>query len=333
MDAPSNERDATAFASDAAEAGADATLDSALALLHARFATDAADIRPLAGGFFSRAFAFTAGARAYVLRLSSAPQAAESFAKDAYVGRYFASSALPIPPVFMVGATDIAGEHFAISARVPGRTLEASDPAARRRALPALLDTVDAIGRTGVGASRGYGMWGDDGDAPFASWAAFLAAANENETSGYYRDWHALFGSGALERDLYEAVYRRMRQLLAHVPEVRGLIHNDYWFENVLAEDDRISGVIDWGNALYGDPFYEIARLSWGAAWPGWWYEDGAMLLHARYGAAPGYTTRLACYQCHLGLDDLRFYAKNGKSAEYAWARERLLALVADTEV
>jgi hygromycin-B 4-O-kinase len=306
-----------------------AALAGAQALLRARFAADAAVSRPLSGGFFSRAFAFTAGGRGYVLRLSTAPQAAESFGKDAYAGRHFASPALHIPQVLRVGMTDVAGEYFAISVLVPGYTLEVADPTARRLALPALLDTIDAIGRVGVGGSRGFGMWDESGDAPYPTWAAFLAAADQDETKGYYRDWHTLF-AGMLERDLYDAAYRRMRQLLAHVPEVRGLIHNDLWFQNVLADGERITGVIDWGNALYGDPCYDIARLMWGADWPGWWYEDGAAILAARYGALPGFATRLACYQCHLGLDDLRFYAKNGRATEYGWAREHLLKLIVD---
>ena len=309
--------------------------------LRAHFAPDATVVRPLYGGFFSRAFAFTADGRDRVLRLSRAPQAAESFGKDAHAARHFAGPALHIPEVLQIGMTDDAGgrdggrggdegeEWYAIGALVPGRTLEDADPAARRLALPALLDTIDAIGRTDVGGSRGFGPWDETGYAPYTNWAAFLAAADQNETKGYYRDWHALFG-GMLERDLYQAAYRRMRQLLVGIPEVRGLIHNDLWFPNILAEGARITGVIDWGNALYGDPLYDIARLSWAADWLDWWYADGRAILATRYGGLPGFAARLACYQCHLGLDDLRFYAKNGKVNAYGRAREQLLAIIAD---
>jgi len=156
--------------------------------LRTRFTLDAEVTRPLYGGFFSLAFAFTAGGRDYVLRLSAAPQAAESFAKDAYAGRHFASSALHIPEVLLIGTTAVADEHFAISTLVPGRILEDADPVARRLALPALLDTIDAIGRVDVGGSRGFGPWDETGDAPHVSWAAFLAAADQNDTKGYYRD-------------------------------------------------------------------------------------------------------------------------------------------------
>lgn len=281
----------------------------------------------LAEGEHSRAFAFTAAGQDYVIRLNSAAHAAESFAKDDYAWRHFASPRLPIPRVLAIGR--LAEGHFAISERVTGRPLVACSPAERRLALPALLDTLDAIAGTDLRASRGYGHWGSDGQGLFASWHDFLAAVIEDEETGYDQGWHALFHDGSLERDVYEVVYRRMLRLAAHCPEERALIHNDYWFMNILADGARITGVIDWAIALYGDPLYEVARLAWGADWPGWWYEDGAAFLRARYGAAPQFAERIACYECHLGLGDLRFYAKTGRRAEYLWARDRLLARAA----
>src|SRR5919199_5669127 len=95
-------------------------------LLREHFAGEVADLQPLPGGAFSRALAFTAGGRGYVIRLSAAPQATESFAKDAYAWRHFAAPDLPIPRVVATGRT--AEGHFAISERVPGRTLEEFSP-------------------------------------------------------------------------------------------------------------------------------------------------------------------------------------------------------------
>ncbi len=294
------------------------------ALLREQFADEAEEVRLLPGGEFSRAFAFTAGGQGYVIRLNSAAHAAESFAKDDYAWRHFASPALPIPRVVAIGRRD--GFHFAISERAAGRLLVVCSPAERRAALPAMLDTLDAIAGTDVRASRGYGHWGGDGHGHSASWRDFLAAIIDDEDEGYYRGWHALFRDGSLERGVYEVVYRRMLRLAARCPEERALIHNDYWFMNILADGGRITGVIDWADALYGDHLYDIARLAWGADLPGWWYDDGAAVLRARYGAAPRFAERIACYECHLGLDELRFFAKTGRRREYVWARDRLLA-------
>jgi hygromycin-B 4-O-kinase len=91
----------------------------------------------------------------------------------------------------------------------------------------------------------------------------------------------------------------------------------------------RITGVIDWANALYGDPLYEVARLLWWSGWPGWWYDDVADLMRARYGATPRFAERIACYTCHVVLDDMRYYATQRLRPQYEMARDRLLALIA----
>ena len=294
-------------------------------LLREQFAGEVTDVRPLAGGEFSRAFAFDAGGRAYVVRLSAFVDAAEAFAKDDYAWRHFAAPALPVPRVVAAGRN--GDDQFAISERVAGERLECLPPSARRALLPATLDAVDAIGRADVRASRGYGPWGGDGHGAHATWRGFLAAIIENRGEGFYRDWHALFRDSFLERDVYEAVYRRLLRLVAHCPEDRALIHADLHFDNILTDGRRITGVIDWANASYGDPLYDVA-------WLGWWFGKGddrgaAALLRERWGAVPGYDERIACYECHFGLDDLRFYAKTGRRAQYGWTRDRLLARLA----
>ncbi|HEX5505285.1 MAG TPA: aminoglycoside phosphotransferase family protein [Thermomicrobiales bacterium] len=290
-------------------------------LLRERFAADAADVAPVAGGVFSRAYGFTAGGRRYVVRFNAVPQADESFAKDVFAGEHFASAALPIPRVVATGRA--ADEFYAISERVAGRTLHLLPTRERLAVLPAALDTLDAVARADLRATRGYGPWGADGAGRFATWRDALAACIEDETAGFYQDWHALFRDSSLERDVYELVYGRMLRLAAACPEDRALLHCDYHFKNILADGGRISGVIDWGNAWYGDPLYDVARV-------GWWAElADAAVLRARYGAAPRYDERIACYCYHLGLDDLRYYAKTGQRKWYDWTRNRLLALVA----
>ena len=195
--------------------------------------------------------------------------------------------------------------------------------------LPAVLDMLEAIANADVSPSRGYGAWNADGNGSFVRWHDYLASANENQTTGYYADWHALFRESFLERDVFETIYRQMLHLMRFCPEERALVHNDFQFENILAEGARITGVIDWANALYGDPLYDVARLIAWSAHPGWWYDDGAELLRARFGDAPQYDERISCYLCHLGLDDLRFYSKTGNRADYDFFSERLLAVVA----
>lgn len=297
------------------------------ALLSEQVGNDVADVRPLAGGFFSRAFAATAGGSEYVVRLNAGVHAQESFAKDDYAWRHFASPALLIPRIVASGET-IDG-YYAISERVPGCTLAEFSVDERQTLLPAVLGAFEAISKSDVGMSRGYGPWNSSGDGQYSSWRRYLVEVMMNDPDGYYQDWHALFDDSFLEREMYETVYRQMLRLAEYCPEERALIHNDFQFENILAEGQRVTGVIDWANALYGDPLYDVARWIWWSAQPGWWYDDSCDLMQSRFCDASHYDERILCYQCHIGLDDLRFYAKTGKQAEYGLMRDRLLWLVA----
>lgn len=300
-----------------------------LELLRRLFSEDVSAVEPLAGGVFSRATGFTSGGRRYVLRLSTAPHAAEAFAKDDYAARLLTSASVPTPRVVRTGSAN--GLEYAITERVAGKTLAACSPAERTAALPAVLDTLEAIGRTDLGDSRGYGPWEADGNAPSASWHAYLAAIVNDEPAGFYRGWHRLFRESFLERNVFETVYRAMLALAMACPDRRELIHEDYQFENVLVDGGCVSGVIDWANAMYGDSLYDVARLAWWSARPGWWYDDGVAILRDRFGGVPRYDARIACYQCHMGLNDLRYYAKTGQHAEYEFFRARLLAIAGET--
>ena len=294
------------------------------ALLREHLGGVAEGVRRLAGGEFSRAFAAAVGGRRYVVRLSGFEHAGEAFAKDAYAGRRFASPELPIPRVLAIGRCD--GDHFAISERAAGRRLAELSAEERRTVLPAALDTLDAIGRADVSGARGYGGWDASGNGRSATWRAFLLDVIENRSEGFYRDWHALFRMSFLERGPYELVYRRMLELAAACPEERALIHHDYHFDNVLTDGQRVTGVLDWGNACYGDRLFDVA-------WVGWVFRkdgdlDAATPLRERHGAEPRFDERIACYQCRIGLDDMRFFARTGRRAQYEWTRDRLLELV-----
>jgi aminoglycoside phosphotransferase (APT) family kinase protein len=68
-----------------------------------------------------------------------------------------------------------------------------------------------------------------------------------------------------------QIVWDELREQLWHLRPVRAsFTHLDYWVQNILWQDDRISAVVDWEEASYGDPaidvgyarkgFYEMGR-------------------------------------------------------------------------
>ena len=55
---------------------------------------------------------------------------------------------------------------------------------------------------------------------------------------------------------------QNLRQRLPYMrPVAPALVHIDYWLGNLLWQDGHISAVLDWEEASYGDPAYDVAYL------------------------------------------------------------------------
>lgn len=276
------------------------------------------DVQPLAGGFMSRAFAFVWRGGAYVVRFAAFRA---NFDKDRFAHEQFASAALPIPRVLDIG--EAGGRFFAISERATGVLFLDLNAAQREAVLPAFVATLDHVHGADMSATSGYGDFDAHGAGKSASWRRHLLDSFDETQPHFWHGWRSLFRTSFLERDLFERGYARMLTLLDGCPEGRALIHNDYSGDNVLTDGRTITGVIDWGNALYGDFLWDVASLDL------WLPEAGEHFrrLYAERGREiPDYMGRVACYRyCHL-LDSLRFNAFADRPADYAEARAQLLA-------
>lgn len=59
-----------------------------------------------------------------------------------------------------------------------------------------------------------------------------------------------------------EAIWRAVHDLLPTLIPVRpGLVHIDYWTGNILWAGGKITAVLDWEEAAYGDPGYDVAYM------------------------------------------------------------------------
>lgn len=293
-----------------------------LALLHERFAAPIEGLAVVSGGQIAQTYGFSAGGERYILRFTQHMGA--NLDKEVFIQRLLAASPVPFAPILHVGRLDEL--HFAISRRMPGAPLTALPPAAFEEVFPALLQTLDDIHAVDVSATSGFGIFGDDGVGFFPSWRASLASIHEEEPEwDFYGKWHALFETTFLERDVWDAIYARMMELLAVCPEERHLVHGNYGFGNVLAENGRITAVLDWLDAKYGDFLFDVAWLDF---WSAERNVRGRVETHyaERDIPMPHYAERILCYQCYIALDGLRFFAKRQQEESYHWVRNVILS-------
>jgi aminoglycoside phosphotransferase (APT) family kinase protein len=103
-------------------------------------------------------------------------------------------------------------------------------------------------------------------------------------SSAFHVMWHALLDDIERCQGYTPEETTRMRQLLDRHAKVfdrpvpPSLLHMDVWAENILADEHgRLTGLIDWDRACWGDPEIEFAILDYcGISEPAFWQGYGA---------------------------------------------------------
>lgn len=128
-------------------------------------------------------------------------------------------------------ALDHAPPYF-IAARIPGRPRYcAEDQPAFCKRLAALLSEIHAV----------------DLDAVDLSYLP-----RQSERLAEY-----LKGTGPAD----ERIRVAMRAVACSVrPNASALLHGDFWLGNLLWQDDALSGIIDWEDAMLGDPLGDLGK-------------------------------------------------------------------------
>jgi len=287
------------------------------------FAGGATDVRPLAAGEWSRAYAFVLDGRQAVIRFGDH---IGDFRKDQVMAAR-SSPALPVPAILDIGS---AGDgYFAVSERASGGPLDDLDSAGMRAVLPRLLAALDAMRDMGLPAARGYGMWAPDGTAPARSWAESLLAVNQE--TARLPGWRAALARSPAGAATFDRAYARLRQLTQGLPGERHMIHRDLLSRNVFVQGADITAVIDWGNATYGDWLYDAAWLiHWWPHFPQWRDIDIAAELERHWlqqgTPVPDRHRRLEACLLHIGLDLMSYAAYRGRWDDLSRLAEQISA-------
>jgi hygromycin-B 4-O-kinase len=285
----------------------------------------AGDVRALGAGEWSRAYALVLDGREAVVRFGDY---VEDFRKDQVMAGY-SRAALPIPAVIEVGAAHDG--YFAVSERAPGDLLDGLDGPAMRAVLPGLLAALDALRAIDVSGTEGYGSWAADGTGPEASWARALLAISQE--TARVPGWRAVLAASPVGTRTFDLGYARLRELAEGLPDERHIVHGDLVNRNVLVEGPRITAVIDWGNALYGDWLYDAAWLIFWWPWfPPWQDIDIRAELERHWGRhgglPPGLHHRLRACLVHIGLDAMAYNAYRRRWDDLARVTSQLSGLI-----
>lgn len=281
----------------------------------------------LGNGEWSQAYAFALDGRALVIRVGAHPQ---DFAKDEVMSAV-ASPALPIPAILERG--ECAAGHFAVSERGYGAFLDDLDEQGMRAVLPALFAALDAVRTIDTSGTAGYGLWSPAGVAPYASWQEALLSVGDGPENPRTPGWRAALHSSATGSGPFNTAFAALKHMAREMPLGRHIIHSDLLNRNVLVDGSRVTAVLDWGNAMYGDALYDAAWfLYWWPWFPAWSRIDmGAEFMRhwrASSSVPHRWRDRLLCYQLHIGLEAQAYNAFKARWTELEYTARRTLELL-----
>ena len=182
-----------------------------------------------------------------------------------------------------------------------------------------MLAAWQSISQADVSSIEGFGDFDSEGRAPARSWREVLEATLERVAD--------LAEARAAPLPDLEPALERYRSLIRRCPEERALVHGDFGSNNVLVDGTRISAVLDWENAMVGDPFYDVANTRF------WATHLRCMELQAEHfdrtlSHVAGYRERVLCYALRIGLEEARGAVAHADSRQAAWAVSRCFELL-----
>ncbi|PIV90694.1 hypothetical protein COW46_00935 [Candidatus Gracilibacteria bacterium CG17_big_fil_post_rev_8_21_14_2_50_48_13] len=260
----------------------------------------------MTGGLISKTFLLTdSHARRYVLRLNA--EYGFDYEKDEFVAKTF-SSHLPLGQVRDRGI--YKGVHFCLSHFIEGT----ADENMTAEVLPAFLDMLVSIAsQTLPKNTTGFGTLDAQGNGQYASWRDVL-------TSPYqWRDvdtWEMLYQTTFLDRCFGERIRNKLAECTGDTQNYRFLQHGDFFLENLLFQGGRVEGVLDWGNALYGDFLYDLVHSA--ERYPDFPLVDmGIDVYRAKGFDLTALDERIFALKLYSLLHKASFFAEVGNRARY----------------
>jgi hygromycin-B 4-O-kinase len=297
--------------------------DAAKSFLTERYGPGITDLTPLRQGVWASAYSFELDGKGLIARFGTHR---DDFEKDRLAARY-ASRDLPIPRIVEIG--EALGGAYAISERAPGTHIDGLDELSMRRVLPSLFAALDAARRVDLTGSDGFGLWHGTGKARHRSWPAALLDVATDGPTRLGPSWRAALAASPVGTRPFEEAFVALQRLADRCPEERRLVHSDLLHFNVLAANDTVTALLDWGSSIYGDFLFDIAWLTFWSPWyPAWSRIDFAQEALSHYRTIgltlPFFEERLRCYELYIGLESQGWYAQLGDVANLVRTAKRI---------
>ncbi len=302
-------------------------IEQAIEFLTEHFGKDVTNVEVVGKGLWSQSFFFRRANIDYVLRFGNE---GESYEKDRIASKY-SSNKLPIPAITEIGTA--LGLHFAISERASGTMIDELGQSEMEKIIPAILEMLDALREADISKTTGYGHWNKNEEGQYSSWRDFLLLVGIDDPRSKIHGWRAHLESSPQGIEFFNQISHKLKILAEKSYEYRHLIHTDLLHFNVLAKNNKISAVIDWGNAMYGDFLYDLANFTfWAPLHPAIrkidWKTKAKQYFIEKGIEIQDFEKRLCICELHIGLAGMAWNAHNKNWKELEATTNRIADLV-----
>jgi len=264
-------------------------------------------------------------AREVVLRVSPREGArCKGFEGERWALKQCRKNGIPVPKVLAFGTVQTGPHHlhqYLIIEKIKGRAIRWKSQEARLYLEEAghLLARIHSI------KTEGFGPLNSQGRGPFKSWEEFLLSSYKNEPLLDYLLWKRFISKDQKNRvlDLFDPKKLRLNVKLPT------LLHGDFTYEHIFVDGGKITGIIDFGDCLSGDPLYDLAI-------PELFCEIGGLpspIPHLSKGYQNGFSKedlgrKLTLYKLHKALPLIWWWKEERKELRRFLAARRLAQLV-----
>lgn len=280
------------------------------------------DLVTLQGGGWSSAYAFVARSGDWVLRVG---HQRVDFEKEC-VAATWREPGLPVPEVVEMG--DALDCHYIVTRRYRGTELADLETSRVPTAVDGLFGVLAAIRRVEL-PGQGYGIWSaPDADAPAASWSEYLCSVVDRDEERLV-GWRRKLSAHPSASDAFRRGGAALARRADAFPGTRGLVHADLLLNHLIGPDGSVTAVFDWGNALAGDPLYDIAWIVYCIPWFPAIDRRHVLDLAGRHFPGDDVDGLLPLYELHIALGELQYAAFREDVAGMEGATDRLERLLA----
>ena len=183
----------------------------------------------------------------------------KKFSSEKTVVNFLSIFDIPVPKIVCVEeqGSIIPGRTLSMSEKLPGETFQRDYVGENPITKDFLAEVGNALNKIhSISFGTGYGAINERGKGKHSSWSEFILAyfRKEKIEALCYRDIMSKDHAGKIARLL-----DRISPFLENTS--RQLLHGDFTLANILQKDGKLTGIIDFENAKFGDPLFDIAKF------------------------------------------------------------------------